>query len=157
MKKYIIGFALVFVFVSIGLAQQEKSKAAPDFKLQDIYKNEYKMSNYKNKQAVILFFWTTWCPYCRKELTTLNTRYLELVRQGFELLAIDVGESSDKVDQAIKKYSLSFKVLLDKTTSVAESYNVMGVPSYFVVDKKGNIVATEHTYPEAKIKELISK
>jgi len=154
-KKYIISLILGLCLVSTGFAQD--FKLAPNFKLKDLYNNEYSLSNYKDKQPVVLFFWTTWCPYCRKELGHLNERYLELCKAGFELFAIDVGESAEKVDRAAKSYSLAFKILLDQDTKVAESYEVMGVPTYVLIDKKGRIISKDNFFPEEKYKELISK
>jgi len=168
MKKYIISFLTVFVLVSAGYTAEirpaankeetkEELKLAANFKLQDIYKNEYTLSSYKDKQSVLLFFFTTWCPFCRKELSKLNDRYLELARYGFELFAINVGEPIEKVDKFAKSYSLAFKILLDKDTSVAQAYEILGVPTYILIDKKGRIVSTGNTFPEREYKELIPK
>ena len=168
MKKCIVSFAVMFFLVSAGYAAEmkpaagkeevkENLKAAADFKLRDLYNNEYALSSYKNKQSVMLFFFTTWCPFCRKELSKLNGRYLDLVSQGLELFAIDVGESSEKVDKFAKSYSLAFKILLDKDTSVAQAYEILGVPTYILIDKKGHIVSTGNTFPEREYKELIPK
>jgi peroxiredoxin len=142
---------------AISNEDKEGVGLAPNFKLRDLYKFEYTLSDYRDKQPVVLFFWTTWCPFCRKELTTLNNRYLELVRSGIELFAIDVGESAEKVDRTAKSYSLAFKVLLDQATLVAQAYNILGVPTYVLIDKKGRIVFTGNNFPEAKYKESISK
>jgi len=159
MKKCIISFLILFFLVSVGCRAETKEglNPAPNFKLQDIYKNEYTLSSYKNKQPVMLFFFTTWCLFCRKELSKLNDRYLELARYGFELFAIDVGEPIEKVDKFAKGYSLAFKILLDKDTSVAQAYAILGVPTYVLIDKKGLIVSTGNTFSERKVKDLISE
>jgi peroxiredoxin len=166
-RKYIISFVLLFVLVTVSYAAEKRTvikevrpqefRVAPDFKLKDLYGTEYALNTYREKQPLVLFFWTTWCPYCRRELAQLNNRYLELVNHGFELFAIDIGENLEKVDQAAKNYSLAFKILLDKDTAVSQSYEVLGVPTYVLIDKKGRIVSTDHTFPEAKYKQLISK
>ena len=72
-------------------------------------------------------------------------------------MAINVGESAYKVEDFTKVYSLSFKVLLDKDTFVMQAYDLLGVPAYVLVDKKGEILFKDYHFPEAKIKELISK
>ncbi len=168
MKKYIISFLTVFVLVSAGYTAEirpaaakeetkEELKLAANFKLKDLYNNEYALSSYRNKQPVVLFFFTTWCPFCRKELSKLNDRYLGLARYGFELFVIDVGEPIEKVDKFAKSYSLAFKILLDQDTSVAQAYEILGMPTYVLIDKKGRIVSTGNTFPEGKYKELIRK
>lgn len=159
--KLLFMFVLISVFsVSCMQAKEPEAKGkniAKDFKLQDLSQNTITLSSYKDKQPVILFFWTTWCPFCRNELRTLKAMYPELKKEGLELLAINLGESAYKVDKVVKDNALTFKVLLDKDTAVAYSYGIIGVPTYFFVDKKGYIVFNDHYFPKGKYKELISK
>ena len=130
---------------------------AMDFKLQDLNQNTFTLSSYKDKQAVILFFWTTWCPLCRNELRMLKGIYPELKKENLQLLAIDVGEPAYIVDKVVKENALNFTVLLDRDTTLAWSYGIFGVPTYFIVDKGGFIVFKDHYFPKERYKELISK
>ncbi|MFH0826841.1 MAG: TlpA disulfide reductase family protein [Candidatus Omnitrophota bacterium] len=164
MKKYFFNFAVflvLFVFCGIGCGCAKEQETTPstgalDFQLPDLSQNLYSLCEYKDKQQpVILFFWTTWCPYCREELMVLKDKYAELLADGWELFGINVGESASKVDSFVKNASLPFKVLLDKSTSVAKSFGVFGVPTYVIVGKDGLIKATEHYFPEDAIKELM--
>ncbi|MBU1090356.1 MAG: redoxin domain-containing protein, partial [Candidatus Omnitrophica bacterium] len=87
--------------------EAEELKSAPDFELQDLNQKTYMLSDYRDKQAVALFFWTTWCPHCRRELAVLNQRYAEVSVAGLELLSINVGEADYKVANAVEKYNLT--------------------------------------------------
>jgi peroxiredoxin len=127
---------------------------APDFTLQDIYQDEYALSNYKDK-PVLLFFWTTWCPFCEKELRVLNDMYATLTQDGIEVLSVNVGELPDKVTGYIRQNNVAFRVLLDKDTSVASSYVLLGVPTYVLVDKEGNIVFRDNYFPQKEYKALV--
>jgi len=132
---------LVFVlFISIltaGYAAAAKEfKPAPDFKLQDLYQDIFKLSDYKDKQPVILFFWASWCPFCQNELKVLNGMYAGLVEDGTMLLSVNVGELPDTVDKFTRSYHLSYRVLLDRDTSVSRSFGVQGVPTYMLIDKR---------------------
>jgi peroxiredoxin len=169
MIKYQATLLLVFLlFLSAGCPlakeqpsekpaaeEQRQKEPAPDFTLQDLDENAFILSSYKDKQPVILFFWTTWCPFCRQELKTLKGLYPQLKKEGLELFAIDAGEPKHRVDNFIKKYMLDFKVLLDRDTNVAYSYDISGVPAYVLVDKKGYIVFKGHYFPLAEYKKLI--
>lgn len=159
--KLLFIFVLISIFsVSCIQAKEPEVKdknIALDFKLQDLNQNTLTLSSYKDKQPVILFFWTTWCPFCRNELRLLKDIYPQLVKEGWELFAINAGEPAYKVDKFVKGYALNFKVLLDKDTTVAGSYGILGVPTYLLIDKKGYIVFNDHYFPKAKYKELISK
>jgi len=147
---------LAVILFPAFLAAQE-SELAPEFKLKDIYGNTVSLNNYKDKQAVLLLFWTSWCPYCRKELKLVNEKYTELVADGTEVLAINIGEPVDKVTNFVKSYNLTFRVLLDEDTNVAEAYELLGIPTYIIIDKKGYIRYKDYTFPAEKYKELILK
>ncbi len=68
MKNYLRNLlAMLFVFIFISTVSAKESFSAPDFKLQDTNGGLVMLSSYKGKQPIILFFWTTWCPYCRRE------------------------------------------------------------------------------------------
>lgn len=133
------------------------AESAPNFTLQNLSNASFTLSSYKEKQPVVLFFFTSWCPFCRKELGTLKMLYPKFIKDGVELFAIDVGEQSAKVENAVKNYGLVFQVLLDKDTHVSESYGVMGVPTYVLIDKRGKIVAQDNGFPQEKYQQLIAK
>lgn len=157
-KKITKIFAVLamFLFVTSGLFSERVFAAAANFELQAINNGKVSLSSYKGKQPVMLFFWTTWCPFCRTELKTVTRRYDELAASGLEVLAIDVGEQGNKVASYLKNSPVSFKVLLDTDTSVATSYNVMGVPTFVLIDKEGQIVSQGNGFPEG-YQNLINK
>ncbi len=149
--------AVVFLFSTCALAKEFKPMPAPDFSLQDTYQNIVKFTSYKDKQQpLLLFFWTTWCPFCQKDLRILNDRYAGLVKDGLEVLSIDVGEDFDKVYNFVKGYYLAYRVLLDPDTSVSRAYDILGVPTYVLVNKEGDIVFKDNSFPQ-QYKDLISK
>lgn len=160
MKNYIrsiVWVLMLAVFLLVGFAMAQELNAAADFKLPDINNETVTLSSYRDKQPVWLFFWTTWCPFCREGLKLLSDKYPQLVKDGFELLAINVGETNYKVDNFIKRYSLTFKVLLDKDARVAYLYDILGVPTYVLVDKKGHIAFAGNRFPRENYKDLISE
>lgn len=141
-----------------AIAQESRPEALPlaeDFTLEDINQNTYRLSAYRDKQPVLLLFWTTRCYFCRNELKTLNDIYPQLVRDKLEVLAIEIGDPAYRVDNFIKRNSLDFKVLLDQNTAVAGAYDILGVPTFILLNKKGQVVFTSHYFPQEKYKELI--
>ena len=130
---------------------------ALDFSLQDINDNTVTLSSYKNNKAVILFFWNTGCQLCGTEMSTLSDLYPFLSKDGIEILAVDIGESKQRVNACLRSLISSFKVLLDNNVSVASEYHIGGVPTYILINKKGNIVFRGHFFPASKYKELLLK
>ncbi|MBP7836018.1 MAG: TlpA family protein disulfide reductase [Candidatus Omnitrophica bacterium] len=161
MKKYFgfIAVLLAFVcFASCVYAAENNTtadlKKAPDFQLADLNDKTISLSDYQGKQAVVLFFWTTWCPYCRTELKTLNAEFANLAKDSIALLAINVGEPKYKVENFVNSRNLSFTVLLDRDSLGAEAYDLLGVPAYFVIDRSGRIVSEGSRFPKGILKEL---
>jgi peroxiredoxin len=97
---------------------------------------------------VLLFFWTTWCPFCRNEIKALNEQHSQLKKEGWEVFAINVGEPVYKIENFIQRQGLSFEVLLDKDSRVSADYNVRGVPTYFLVNKKGEVIFEGNSFPQ---------
>jgi peroxiredoxin len=135
----------------------EKKELAPDFSLQEIHQDIYTLSQYRGKKPVILFFWTTWCPYCQRELTLLNDMYAGLVKDGFQVLAINAGEFPDTVQNYVQNYYLAYPVLMDKDNSVTFSYALLGIPTYIIVDKEGYIVFKDNYFPQKEYKDLVEE
>jgi peroxiredoxin len=144
---YLAIVAVAFLSVSCVQAKDEAGPVAPDFSLPDLNQTPVALSSYIGKQAVLLFFWTTWCPFCQRQLKVLNEKYDEMLKDNLEVLAIDVGESREKVASFLKNYFLAYRVLLDRNTMAAKSYRVFGVPTYILIDKKGNILFKGSGFP----------
>ncbi|MFC1708926.1 peroxiredoxin family protein [Candidatus Omnitrophota bacterium] len=151
MKKIILILALGLLLCSKSYAldffqSNSKNMVVSDFTLQDLSGNSVSLSDFKDK-GVILFFWTTWCPHCLRELTNFNEEYEDLKSSGIELLAIDIGESKRRVESFVNRHSIGFPILLDPNSSVAREYNVVGVPTIILISKQGDIVSVSHALP----------
>ena len=145
---------MVFVLTQSNLAIG-KDAIAPNFQLKDLAGNTVTLGEYKGKQDVLLFFWTTWCPYCRKGLKVLNKKQAQLSNDGVEILAINVNEAPSKVDNFVKNNPLTFKTLLDLDADVARTYKLLGFPTYIIVDKRGYMRSTGYEFPEEEYKDII--
>jgi len=130
---------------------------APEFELADLNGTTLKLSDYKDKQPVMLLFWTTWCPFCRTELKELNKRYSQMKNENIAVLAINIGESENRVKAFVESRPLDYRILLDEDSSVADNYELVGVPTYILIDKNGKITSKGNSFPEGKYKELIQQ
>ena len=139
--KGLLLVVLIFLVLSSG-----KTVLAGEIILNNLNGKAVNLSNYKGKPA-IMFFWTTWCPYCRKEIKALNQLYPQLKKEGITVFAVNIGESDYKVKRFFKDYLLNFNVLLDKEAKLADKYNVIGVPTYILLDKTGQLVSQENKLP----------
>jgi thiol-disulfide isomerase/thioredoxin len=111
---------------------------APDFQLQNLDGQTVSLGSLWGK-PVLINFWATWCGPCRSEMPYIQEIYEEWTNKGLVVLAINIGESSSKVEEFMQGYNLSFTVLLDTKQDVAQRYNITGIPTTFFLDKDGII------------------
>jgi len=110
-----------------------------DFKLADLQGKAWHLKDLRGK-VVLVNFWATWCPPCRKEMPDLDTLFNKFKDQGFVVLAIS-DEEAAKVNPFIAERKISYPVLLDPGRTVTESFQVEGIPKSFVYDRAGKLVA----------------
>jgi len=156
LKTVIIGTLIVFVFFAGAQAIQPVTTTggpAIGFKLQDTQGESVALNTYLGKQKVFLFFWTTWCPFCRDALQKIADLAPDLKKNGWEILAVNVQESTAKVNNFLKNRPLGFVVLLDKDGTVARAYEVMGVPTYLLIDQSGMVIYRDNYFPSEQLTE----
>lgn len=90
--------------------------------------------------TVVVNFWATWCPPCRKEMPALQRTWEALRNENVLLVGIAVGENKPTVAKYVEKMQLDFPIALDTTTDTSISWAVRGLPTTFVIDPSGNIV-----------------
>ncbi len=111
---------------------------APDFTLKDISGNAVSLSSFKGK-PVLLNFWATWCPYCRKERAHLNALYKEYQDKGLIILSVSTDQSAAKVKEYLKQTPAEFIVLSDSSGVAASLYSVGGLPTSYLINRDGII------------------
>jgi len=135
MKKFLITFALLILSISNVQAQSK----AHDWQLKTQDGTTISMGQYQGK-PIILHFWATWCPYCKKlqpELVRLQEKYQST---GVEIVSISFNEDDGAMPQdEIKSRGYDFITAVNGD-SVAELYGVRGTPTTFFINKAGEII-----------------
>jgi peroxiredoxin len=108
-------------------------------------------------KVVLLNFWATWCPPCRKELPDLDKLYREFGKQGFVVLAIS-DEGRATVEGFLAKQTYTFPVLLDPDRKVHSAFDVEGIPKNFLFGRDGKLVGqTIDMRTEAQFREMLAR
>jgi peroxiredoxin len=126
--------------VAAGLAVPKEPMPADDFTLTTLEGANVKLSDYRGK-VVFLNFWATWCPPCRSEMPSMERLYAKLHGSGLEILAIDLQEPKDTVQKFVKDNALTFTVLLDPKGAVGGAWGAQSIPTTYLIDRKGGILA----------------
>ncbi|SOC21663.1 peroxiredoxin [Ureibacillus xyleni] len=114
---------------------------APDFTLSDMNGTHINLSDLRGK-IVILNFWATWCPPCRAEMPHMQNFYEKNKDNGVEIIAVNLtalDEGKQAVEKFINEYGLTFPVVLDESGSVGKLYEILTIPTSYIIDAKGRI------------------
>jgi peroxiredoxin len=123
------------------LEANDAQRQQADFTLTDLHGKNWTLKDLRGK-VVLLNFWATWCPPCRKEMPDLEALYLKFKDkdQGFVVLAIS-DEDAAKVSPFLAERDITYPVLLDPGRKVNEQFQIEGIPKSFVYDRSGKLVA----------------
>jgi peroxiredoxin len=121
------------------LEADDAKRQQADFTLTDLHGKTWNLKDLRGK-VVLLNFWATWCPPCRKEMPDLEALYLRFKDQGFVVLAIS-DEDTAKVRPFLAGRSITYPVLLDRGRKVNQQFQIEGIPKSFVYDRNGKLVA----------------
>ena len=143
LKKALTASCLM-LFSILLMSVNSHGAAAPDWTLKDSNGKNVSLEDYRGK-ILILHFWATWCPYCKRVQPGLDKLYLEYKSQGVELLGISLREEEDAdPQQSLIDDGHHFKTLLNGE-KVAGLYQVSGTPTTYFIDRQGELIAVTNT------------
>jgi thiol-disulfide isomerase/thioredoxin len=122
---------------------QHAPKPAPALALPDLDGKAHDLASLKGK-VVLINFWATWCPPCRREMPSMERLQQALAGEPFVVLAVDVGEDADTIEAFTSQLDTvpTFPILLDTRSRAMQAWKVAGLPTTYLVDKQGRIVAS---------------
>ncbi|MGE7121656.1 TlpA disulfide reductase family protein [Peribacillus sp. NPDC097264] len=112
---------------------------APDFTLETLDGKQVNLSDYKGKK-VMLNFWATWCPPCKKEMPDME-KYSKQAGEDVVILAVNIDPEND-VQAFIDDNGITFTIPLDSQSAkqpVNDQYKVMAIPTTYFIDSEGII------------------
>ena len=155
LKKIIASVALLsLITVAIVQAMDNESKGndekdalgglkigakAPNFSLKTLDGKQVELSDYKGKK-VMLNFWATWCPPCKKEMPDME-KYTQQAGDDVVVLAVNIDPEND-VQAFVEDNGITFTIPLDSQSAknpVNERYKILSIPTTYFIDKEGII------------------
>ncbi|MBI3495533.1 TlpA family protein disulfide reductase [Candidatus Berkelbacteria bacterium] len=162
MKKSIIGIAVVAVFILllIGLGSGKKSavgesqtaqlqgaasaaatatpQLAPDFTAQKLGGGTISLAQYRGKKPVVLDFWATWCPNCRRDMPAVSQFYPKY-KDRAEIIGVNIQESESIVADFIKARGITFPIVVDPAGLVSAKYGVQYTNFHVLINTDGTV------------------
>ena len=174
MKKKALLFSLLLMGATVAKAQAAQpdfddkyatelvkaGTAAPDFKMKTPDGKNFQFSKFAKGKTVVLDFWASWCPDCRKDAPEVVRLYEKYRQYGIEFIGISMDTDVEAWKKAIEKYGIKYPQVSElkkfKETDIAKAYGVKWIPSMVVVGPDGQVkLSTVLTYKVDKyLKEL---
>ena len=141
---YLLFFLLFFGFLGCD-KKADTNREAPDFTLADLSGSSISLHEFRGS-PVLLDFWATWCPPCRRsipELVELQRKYRD---RGLVILGISLDDPSQVNDQSLSAFKEQAKInypIMRATQKVVQDYfgdSPISIPTLFMVNRKGRIV-----------------
>jgi thiol-disulfide isomerase/thioredoxin len=127
----------------------EVGSGAPDFRAVDLRAGRpATLADYRGK-VILLNVWATWCPPCRVEMPSMERLHKKLAGTDFRIVAVSVDgdpffsaepEGPGEIMTFVNEMGLTFDILHDVSGAIRTSYQIVGVPESFVIDRDGVIV-----------------
>ncbi len=177
MKKTLLIFAviiLIFAGCSNSEAQKESKKSSnekqtetqtikkmPEFELKNIDGETVSSDDFDNK-VLLVDFWATWCPPCRKEIPGFINLYEKYKDKGVEIIGISLDKDMDKLESFVDENKINYTVLIGNK-EIADAFGgIQGIPTTFIIDRNGNVefkqvgLASEKKFEE-ELKKVLNK
>ena len=135
----------------IRRASDGAPEAAPDFALETFAGETLRLSDLRGK-VVVLNFWASWCPPCRWEMPFFETISQEYKERGVIFLGVAISDTMEDASDFADSVGVTYPLALDAAGETARDYEVLGLPTTFLIDKDGAIQRRLGAANEATLK-----
>lgn len=130
----------ILAALSMPSAQADQ---APNFNFTDPVTQSASSIDDLAGRVVYLDFWASWCIPCRQSFPFMNEMHERYGDRGLVILAINVDSDRGAAREFLQRYPADFRVLYDPKAALPPAYDVMGMPTAFLIDHSGEIAATK--------------
>ena len=117
---------------------------APDFRMKTLDGKNFRFAKQTKGKYVLLDFWASWCPDCRKDIPNVQRMYEKFCPQGVEFIGVSMDTDRDKWKDAVEKYGIRYTQVSELVkfhdTQIASLYGVKWIPSMYLIDPQGKVV-----------------
>ncbi|MDQ3623822.1 MAG: redoxin domain-containing protein [Verrucomicrobiota bacterium] len=125
---------------AVATSNMAVGQQAPDFSLTDHKGQAVSLASLRGKY-VLIDFWATWCGPCKEVMPVVARAHEEFRGKGLEVLGISIDEDGQKFLSYVNANGFAYPQLHDPDMAVANAYHVQAIPSIFLINKEGVVVA----------------
>lgn len=119
----------------------EKGQFPPDFTIKTIDGKELKLSQFRNDRPVLLYFWATWCPFCRQDFTVVREIYPKYAdKVTFLAIDLDTSENSEIIKQYKGRMKLEGIDFAEGNANILSNYQITHTTTKYAIGKNGAII-----------------
>jgi thiol-disulfide isomerase/thioredoxin len=156
-RRALIQSWAVFLAGARAVVAIERGDTAPHFVAKTI-DGERVTSDSLIGKVVLIDFWATWCPPCRKDEPAVENILREFGKQGLVVLAVNMGESRRKVKKYLEESPRSAKVVLAEDTTLAAICEAKSYPLYVLIGREGTVASVQRgAVGEYALRRLLAK
>ena len=158
-------FLLALLLASLGCSTLAASPGgvAPAFALPTAAGEIVSLGALRGR-VVYVDFWASWCTPCRRSFPWMNALQARFGKEGLAVVGINVDKRRDDAERFLRDTPASFTIVYDAQGATPAAYDVKGMPSAYLIDRGGNVVAVEEGFHderrdevEARIRALLSQ
>jgi thiol-disulfide isomerase/thioredoxin len=142
MKKTLIAVCMLSMMLVVA-AFQARADVKPGDPLPSLSLNYLGQQPELSGKPVLVEFWATWCPPCRKSIPHLNEVYAKYKDKGLTIVGI-TNEDEATVKKFQEKIPMTYNVAINAPQQLLQQFGVEGIPTAFLVDKSGKVVWAGH-------------
>jgi len=160
-------FVPVLLIASLICAEAARATtpgaAAPAFALPTASGETVSLAPLRGR-VVYVDFWASWCAPCRRSFPWMNALQARYGKDGLAIVGVNVDKRRDDAERFLRDTPASFTIAYDASGATPAAYDVKGMPSSYLIDRKGNVVAVEEGFHderrddvEAQIRALLAQ
>ena len=134
--------AAATIAVAAGASAVGVGEAAPAFVLPTAVGESIALEKLKGR-VVYVDFWASWCGPCRRSFPWMNEMQQKYGAQGFTVIGVNVDKRRPDAQRFLQQTPAVFSIVYDETGKTPEAWAVKGMPSSYLVDATGKVVAVE--------------
>jgi thiol-disulfide isomerase/thioredoxin len=160
-KHYFYLFGIIFWAQAASVNAEPTGPSvgsiAPDFIVHNLVTGEDTTLSSQRGKVVILTFWASWCPPCKRELPILENAQRAVGKDKLIVFAVSHRDKPEAI-AAIKKPAANWQIniMTDRNDHVARLYAVSAIPHLFMIGRDGKVVANHLGYGDRTLDELVA-